>query len=406
MRGPLPCSAILADHLGQYAGNKLEAATELAGCADATVVISTVDPRYLFNRCPALSRVQPLDLVFDRSIRYLTEDRMLKRTLKSILNMLGLDLHAARRAVSKAERLLRKAVTTALRLVRYMGLAEPSADGLFIRCACPVCRSQSARYLFSQKESFSYSGIDKDYIFDLVQCVHCSMTYVNPRLKEDVALEIYRQDLIETCKHGDAHDETKGALFDAYHARIDERKEHFSGIVDAISRKISHGRMLEIGSSFGYFVQQCQEGGYQAYGIEPSRGCASFAREALGLRNIASATWEDDPFPILFDVVCMLSVIEHLYHPVACLRYVDSRLKAGGYLFLSCPILKGELLWHDAHPVEHVSYFTEESLRRIVKDTLGYEFVELLDNELFVYRKPGTDQGPDVVDRFDESWEG
>lgn len=81
----------------------------------------------------------------------------------------------------------------------------------------------------------------------------------------------------------------------------------------------------------------------------------------------------------------MFSVIEHLYNPAGCLRYINLHLKPGGYLFLTCPILKTELLWGDAHPVEHVSYFTEKTLKRIVKDTVNYGFVEF--EEAFIFRK-------------------
>ncbi len=299
-----------------------------------------------------------------------------------------LDLQKAKNIMIQLKHLCKKLVTITLKLFRYIGLTHPTTDELFETCICPICSSQSTKYLFSQKEPFAYTDIDKDHIFDLVKCLNCSMIYVNPRLKENIILEIYKRDLIETYKYSNSHQIKKGVLFDAYHDKINERKMHFSKIVKAISRKVTKGKILEVGSSFGYFLQECEEKGYQAYGIEPSKECTRFAREELEVRNIACASWEEDPFPILFDVVCMFSVIEHLYNPAGCLQYIDSRLKLGGYLFLTYPILKGELLWNDAHPVEHVNYFTEETLKKIVKDTINYEYVKLLDDELLIFRKP------------------
>lgn len=65
---------------------------------------------------------------------------------------------------------------------------------------------------------------------------------------------------------------------------------HFSKIVKAISRKVTNGKILEIGASFGYFLQECEEKGYQAYGIEPSKERTRFASEQLRVQNIAYAT--------------------------------------------------------------------------------------------------------------------
>jgi len=93
---------------------------------------------------------------------------------------------------------IKRLVTIVLRIARYISLTHPYIDELFENCGCPVCGSQSTKYLFSRKEPFIYTSIKKDYIFDLVKCRGCSMIYVTPRLKENIVMKIYEDDLVET----------------------------------------------------------------------------------------------------------------------------------------------------------------------------------------------------------------
>lgn len=319
----------------------------------------------------------------ERIINYISSFRVGLKRLKGI-------------TIKLRRYLYKKLMGFVLRFIRYTKLRRLATDKNFEKCSCPVCGLDSAKYLFSQKESFKYSNIKKDYIFDLVQCRRCYMVYVVQRLKEDMIRKIYKYSLVESCKHTNSSKIKKWPLFDDYHAIIEERKARFYRISEVISRKVKRGKILEIGSSFGYFLQICKEAGYEVYGIEPSKGCVVFSKNKLGLQNIAFTIWENQPFSsTLFDAVCMFEVIEHLYNPTNCLQYIDSRLKLGGYLFLSCPILRGELLWGDAHPVEHINYFTEETLKKIVMDTVGYEFVEF--DEVFIFRKRFENK-----DKYDE----
>jgi 2-polyprenyl-3-methyl-5-hydroxy-6-metoxy-1,4-benzoquinol methylase len=272
------------------------------------------------------------------------------------------------------------------KLARRLNITKTPISSNLKICSCPACASKDYKYLFSQKEAFRYSGINKEIIFDLVQCRRCSMVFVNPRLKEDFTIEIYRKDLVETYKYYNSHRTEQSILFDAYHNKLEERKTHFSKLISTLHNFVPTGSILEIGSSFGYFLKACEEGGYEAYGIEPSQKCVDFAHRNLGIKNIACAKWQEVPFTKQFDAICMLSVIEHLYDPAGCLRYADTRLKAGGYLFVTCPILEKELLWREAHPIEHVNYFTEHTLKKLIKDTLGYEWKGR--KEAFIFQKP------------------
>lgn len=280
----------------------------------------------------------------------------------------------------------KKIITASLRLARRVGITRVYMTSDLEIDACPICASKDYKYLFSQKEAFNYSGISKKIIFDLVQCKRCPMVYVNPRLKKAILTEIYKKDLIETYKYSGSHQVEESILFDAYHDKLEERKSNFSKLVSTIRGFMPVGSILEIGSSFGYFLKACEESGYEVCGIEPSQKCADFSRQNLGIKNIACTSWQEKPLSMQFDAVCLLSVIEHLYNPAECLRYIDTRLKAGGYLFLTCPILEKDLLWREAHPVEHVNYFTEHTLKKLVENTLGYEWNR--KEEVFIFQKP------------------
>lgn len=251
-------------------------------------------------------------------------------------------------------------------------------------CKCPVCTSAKATYLFSQKDSLKYKNVKSNASFDLVKCNECSMIYVNPRLKEKIIKAIYKNDLIQTYKYDHNKKISGSVLFKAYHAKLNERLSHFSAIAQTL-QNLTEGRILEIGSSYGYFLNECKQRNFEVFGIEPSESCATFAHKELGLKHIHCGGWKDKPFPFLFDAICIFSTIEHLYDPRSCIKYIDHHLKKDGYLFISCPILKHELRFGEADPIEHINYFSEKTLKKIIKDAGNYTLVK--KNPVFIFRK-------------------
>jgi SAM-dependent methyltransferase len=147
-----------------------------------------------------------------------------------------------------------------------------------------------------------------------------------------------------------------------------------------IKRFATHGRLLDVGCSTGYFLNAARLD-FATLGIEPSEWAAAFARNQLHL-EVLTGTLENLDLPREgFDVVVLNDVIEHLTDPRAALLRVKDLLRPGGLLYLVTPdidSLSARLLrsrWWGLRPA-HIYYFSPRTLRDLLHET-GFE-VELV----------------------------
>lgn len=136
------------------------------------------------------------------------------------------------------------------------------------------------------------------------------------------------------------------------------------------------GKLLEIGSSVGLFLDEARKRGWDAFGIEPSRWAAESAR-ARGL-SVFNGTLDEfvaEGGP--FDVIVSWDVFEHLEDPLGALGRAYELLKPGGFLVfttvniggLGRKLFRGRWPWFMRM---HLHYFTRESLTRMVRSS-GFE---------------------------------
>lgn len=134
------------------------------------------------------------------------------------------------------------------------------------------------------------------------------------------------------------------------------------------------GRILEVGSSWGFFLDAARRRGWQVQGIELSDSAVRWAKERLGL-NVTCGTMEDFPLPeeAAFDVIVAWHVIEHVQEPMSFLKIVHDSLRPGGLLALRTPNIRsvparlGGWAWHWVGAPAHLSLFSAKSLRLAVE---------------------------------------
>src|SRR5688572_6006495 len=104
--------------------------------------------------------------------------------------------------------------------------------------------------------------------------------------------------------------------YSSYLASQDSLKSSFENKLGLIRQKTGSGRLLDVGTAYGTFLQQAA-GPYECFGIEISRYAAKTAQKINRVR-IATGNIEDAPFAgDQFDIITMWDVIEHLPNPVA-----------------------------------------------------------------------------------------
>ena len=132
----------------------------------------------------------------------------------------------------------------------------------------------------------------------------------------------------------------------------------------------SRGRLVEIGSSFGYALDAFRKDNWNVLGIEPDRHAAKYASKNMNIETINS-TLESAKVPDEYaDVVVMLHVIEHVPDPIGTLREIRRVLKPGGHLVLETPRYDTAMFWllgrreRSLSCDGHIFFFTSESLRK------------------------------------------
>lgn len=194
--------------------------------------------------------------------------------------------------------------------------------------------------------------------FRIVRCNFCGLMYVNPRLKKEYLQMLYSEDYYRIS----AEDSIGYRDYEAdkqYHAENSRR------LIQTIEHYTVKGRLLDIGCSMGFFLEEAKGQGWDVYGTELSDYARRKARER-GLNVFSEDVDFEDNF---FDVVTCLGTIEHLPDPAAAMRRINHILKDDGLFVLSTPdaggLIGGRRFQYK--PKEHLYYFTRATIKKILR---------------------------------------
>jgi SAM-dependent methyltransferase len=253
------------------------------------------------------------------------------------------------------------------------------------RIDCPSCGSSAHTELFVK------GG------YPIVRCDECSLVFSNPQVDERVVLEEYRE--------GGSNDLWVDVLTSPLQLELDRAK--FEEILDELEPHRGEARLLDVGTSIGLFLRLALDRGWTGHGTEFGRRALAYAQGELGVPV------DESPIEELegeYDVVSVLSVLEHVNRPREFLRHVSRLLAPGGATYLIVPnvdSLATRVLHERAATFDgrnHLLYFSPRTLRELLARE-GFEVVGMrtrvasLDPvlEWLTYGEPYSG-GPDAVD--------
>jgi len=217
--------------------------------------------------------------------------------------------------------------------------------------ACAVCGSD--RFVpFLEKGGYR-----------IVRCATCAFLFVHPP-PDPATLHALYTDPAYFRGEGPFGYADYAALRAFWEAQAHER-------LLRIERYVARGTLLDVGCAIGIFLQVAQERGWKASGIEIAPEAAREAERLTGCRIVPS------PEPFLregrtFDVITLWEYLEHVPDPRVELQRLSRLLRPGGVLALSTPnagqrlVQRAPALWKEFKPPEHLSFFTAETLRRLL----------------------------------------
>lgn len=203
----------------------------------------------------------------------------------------------------------------------------------------------------------------------IVQCVRCGLLFQNPQPVPEDLLSVYGQVADERYDH-----EREGRIH-TFRRSLAELEAHASS-----------GRLLDVGSHLGFFVEVARGRGWDAEGIEPSQWAAETAQHR-GL-PVRCASLDATESAGEYDAVTLWDVIEHLTDPLGSLRRVHELLTPGGVLALStmdvdaavARLLGRRWPWYMQM---HLYYFSRRTLKLLVERS-GFEVLEIRHHQRIV----------------------
>jgi SAM-dependent methyltransferase len=149
-------------------------------------------------------------------------------------------------------------------------------------------------------------------------------------------------------------------------------QRNFAGRIRELRRLAPRGRLLEIGSAYGFFLDLARRH-WRVKGFDISAEAVAHTRDVLRLEAFEAGDFLDLPDELeRYDVICLWDTIEHLPRPVRHIEKAARWLKPGGILAMTTgdagsalARLRGER-WRQIHPPTHLYYFSTATLSEAV----------------------------------------
>ena len=224
---------------------------------------------------------------------------------------------------------------------------------------CPMCDIDDCDLIF-KKQGFGF-----------VRCNQCALIYVNPQIKEDKLVGYYHNE-------SEANTLWKDVMLKP--AQVEFNNRNYGFLLDEIVKYQSSGSLLDIGCSYGHFLDLARKRGLDVEGMELENEAVSYARDTLGLKIHQKILAEADFEKEQFEVVTALGVLEHVSNPLDFLKNINNILKPGGVLALTLPnveslvclILKEKARCFTGR--NHLTYFSAKTLEKMLAKA-GFEIL-------------------------------
>lgn len=171
-------------------------------------------------------------------------------------------------------------------------------------------------------------------------------------------------------------------------------KKHLA-IIENLSNKST---ILDVGCSFGWFLNLAKDSGWKAYGVDPSAEISSIAKHTYDLDILFGDIKTSLKFNTSFQVITLWNVLEHISNPIDTINFLRERMTEGGLMVISVPNIRGlfarlafisyrisfgrfkfalEQLYQVNNPYMHLFYFSKKTLASILQKC-GFQVVKVI----------------------------
>ncbi len=237
---------------------------------------------------------------------------------------------------------------------------------------CPLCLGSNVKIQYKRKDGKIY------------QCINDGLFFLNPQPRDKELFNIYNERYFEKEKNE--------KIITGYYRYIDEKNlflDYFRKKIYLLKKYVKKGRLLDVGCSHGFLLEEAKKSGFDPIGIDISEYMVEYTKEH-GYKaihaDIKSAGFKDN----YFDVVTAFQVIEHLKNPKDFFKEVHRILKPGGIFMVATPNADGYLkkILGKYLPTfkhrEHILFFSARPMLMALHDS-KFVSVKILKDEVRFY---------------------
>jgi 2-polyprenyl-3-methyl-5-hydroxy-6-metoxy-1,4-benzoquinol methylase len=155
------------------------------------------------------------------------------------------------------------------------------------------------------------------------------------------------------------------------------RRLSAQSVLIGLQRLKKNGKLLDIGCSTVFLLDEARKRGWEVYGVELSKWAVEYARNTMEIMNVFQGILKEAAYRSnYFDAVILQDAIEHLTDPKGTLIEIRRILKPDGLICINTPdisSLVSKLLrarWWGVKQA-HLYYFTRKSLHNML-DAAGF----------------------------------
>ena len=193
------------------------------------------------------------------------------------------------------------------------------------------------------------------------KCHNCTALFFHPRPPLQILTKYYRSDFEYTA--GEANEE--------------QNRLRAGKILAKLKEFNSRGRkLLDIGSGFGYFLDEANNLNFRVSGVEPAKKIYKTAinlRLKTKVKNLSFEKYYERYKSQTFDFITLTHLIEHIPYPHDFITKVLDLLNPGGILYIETPNLNSRLFKAEKTnytfltPPDHIWLFSLASLKFLFK---------------------------------------
>ena len=237
---------------------------------------------------------------------------------------------------------------------------------------CIICNSID---LLRAGKTFGYIEGGKYIIF---QCKQCGTSQASPHISDAKLYNIIYKNADTApgyMRYSVYANEIKKTSNPVKY--LSKKEEMYYGLFKALKERSAKGSdVLDVGCGLGYVSYALHKAGYNVTGVDISTKSIEKAKFLYGDYFISENFFNFSADKKLYDVICMLELIEHVGDPFVYIKHAMSLLKKDGLLIITTPnkdFSPKDSIWNTDLPPVHLTWFSEKGFCEIAK-RLGCRF--------------------------------